>query len=198
MKKLVIPVALAILSGLMGADVLWSQETGGQDPMMQLMMKYGMPGEFHKKLDGLIGSWDLTTKWWMDPKAPPQESKGTAECSWIMGGRYVRENVTGDVMNQPFHGMSISGYNNFRQEFVSLWIDNMSTSFMFMTGAMDKDDKTIAYQGTYDDIMTGQKDKKFRVVTKSIDSDHRVYEWYDFAPDGKEFMSMEVSYTRKK
>ena len=53
-------------------------------PEMQEAMKQwaqlATPGEGHKKLDPLVGSWDTTTRMFGGgPDSPPMESKGTAE-----------------------------------------------------------------------------------------------------------------------
>lgn len=39
---------------------------------------------------------------------------------------------------------------------------------------------------------------KSRTVEKMVDADHWTMQMYQPGPDGKEFMGMEISYTRKK
>lgn len=107
-------------------------------------------------------------------------------------------NITGELAGAPFHGMSIFGYDNLRQEYVAFWIDEMSTTFMFSTGKSDESGKVFTFEGNYDDVMTGNKDKKFKTVSRILSDDKNVYESYDIGPDGKEFKSLEVTYTRKK
>ena len=199
MKRFIgISVLVIVAVGIIWKGGLFSQESGEHDKMMEMIMKYGTPGENHTRLEPYVGSWTAVTKWWMDPGAEPQESKATAEAEWILGGRFVQEYVTGDMMGQPFHGFSITGHDNFRGEFISLWTDEMSTAFLVMRGTSTDGGKTITYSGTYDDIMTGQRDKKFKGVSKVIDNDSRIYQSFDYDPDGKEFMSMEVTYRRIK
>ncbi len=128
-----------------------------EEAMMALFAKYGTPGANHKLLEPLIGSWDLNYKSWMDPKAPATESKGTSDASWILGGRYVMENVNGMMGQMPMKGISITGYDNFKQTYNSLWMDEMSTSMMTSAGTADKDGKTFNFSGKFDNIMTGTK-----------------------------------------
>lgn len=199
-SKSTLATLFLLVAGIFMVSRTVSQETGSPSPeeLMEAWVKYAEPGEHHKYLEPLVGSWDFQTKWWMEPGAPAQESRGTSECRWIMGGRFLSANVTGEMTGETFHGMSILGYDNFRQEYVSFWIDEMSTTFMLANGKPDESGKVFTFTGTYDDVMTGKKDKKFKAVYRILSDDRNVYESYEIGPDGKEFKSLEVTYTRKK
>ena len=198
--RTILTALIMVVAGIFMVSQTVSQETGAptQEEMMAAWAKYAEPGEHHKYLEPLVGSWDFHTQWWMEPGDEPQGSSGTSECEWIMGGRYLLTNITGELAGAPFHGMSILGYDNFRQEYVSFWIDEMSTTFMFSTGKSDESGKVFTFEGTYDDVMTGEKDKKFRTISRILSDDQNVYESYDTGPDGKEFKTFEVRYTRRK
>jgi len=197
-KMIAFSITIILLAGIFGINSLRSQEGSDQDKMMQMMMKYGTPGELHKKLEAMVGNWNFITRWWAEAGAPPEESKGTSVNKWILGGRFVQEDITGDMMGQPFHGMGITGYDNYNQKYQYLWIDEMATCFMIADGTIDNSGKIITFEGTYDDYMTGQKDKEFKSIIKLIDNDTRIYQAYDHAPDGKEYLSFEVAYKRAK
>ena len=51
-------------------------EKPAADPQMEAMMaameKFGAPGPEHKILLDAVGTWDLESKVWMDPSAPPE------------------------------------------------------------------------------------------------------------------------------
>ncbi len=197
MKKLTIVLTAAVLFfGIIGVFSLRSQEEMSEDQMMEMMMKYGTPGDNHKKLDGMTGNWNFATKWWADQSAPAQETKGSCKAEWVLGGRFVQENVTGDMMGQPFHGMGFTGYDNFNQKYQMFWIDEMATCFMLADGQIDKDGKVITFEGTYDDYMTGQKDKRFKSEVRFVDTNTRVYRSYEFPADGEPYVSFEVTYKR--
>lgn len=89
-----------------------------EEEMMALWAKYGQPGEQHEKMAGLAGKWDFTSKWRQDPSAPAGESKGTAEVQTILNGRFIREDINGDMQGAPFHGINIMGYDNFKEKYV--------------------------------------------------------------------------------
>ncbi len=178
-----------------------SQDEEPQQPdnaqMQQLWKKYSEPSEHNKKLDAFIGEWEQDVKMWWYPGAEPQQSKSTATYKWIMGGRFVQGQYSGDVLEQEFLGMDIVGYDNFRKQYISLWIDNMSTSFMTARGTMNAAGNELQMRGANDDIMTGEKDKPFKTVTRIIDVDTMVYEIHTPGPDGEFFKSLEVTSTRK-
>jgi hypothetical protein len=176
-----------------------AQETPKPKPdekaMMDAWMKYANPGEGHKKLESAVGSWDVKVTSWMVPGAAPNTSAGTSEIRWALGGRYLEERFRGNFMEQPFEGIGYTGYDNYKKQYVATWIDSMSTTLMMMTG---KDTGgTMVFTGTIDDPATG-KPSTMRSVFTEKSRDHHVHEMYATGPDGKEFKTMEMHYTRKK
>jgi hypothetical protein len=169
-----------------------------EEEIMAAYAKFSQPGEHHKMLEPLAGSWNCSSKMWMDPGAPPTESKAASESKWILGGRFLQEEVTGDMNGMPFHGMGITGYDNIKKEYVSFWIDEMATSFMLANGQMDEGAKNLTMMGTWKDPLANLAEKKFKTVLRITGSDQHVYEMYEFGPDGKQFKSFEITYTRAK
>jgi hypothetical protein len=170
---------------------------------MQKMMEMGKPGENHKLLAGLAGSWTYTVKMWMDPSAKPQESKGTATRKSIMDGRFfVAEHSgkfqmpgpDGKMKDTNFSGMAIEGYDTAKKAFVSSWIDNMGTMILNSEGTYDEASKSFTYHAAFD--MMGMP-VKVREVIKVVDANHHNFEWYEDRGQG-EAKTMEISYTRKK
>ncbi len=182
-----------------------SPATGpSHEEMMARMMELGTPGEQHKLLAEMAGDWTYSLKMWMDPSAPPQESKGTSTRKAIMDGRYfIAEHkgtfqmpgADGKMQEMNFTGMAIEGYDNAKKKFVSSWIDNMSTMIMNSEGTFDPSAKTFTYHAE-SEMMPG-KMTKIREVVKIVDKDHHTFEWYDDS-HGSEMKTMEISYTRKK
>jgi hypothetical protein len=173
--------------------------------MMSMMMEMGKPGENHKIIEPLAGSWTYTTKFWVSPdtNTPPMESTGKAVTKWIMGGRYLQSDVKGNVqmpgsdgkmMDMEFRGMEISGYDNAKKKFVSSWVDNMGTGIMMSEGDYDPAAKTITYTSE-EEPMPGMK-TKVRELVKLTDHDHYSFEFYEDRGDN-EMKTMEIAYTRK-
>lgn len=178
------------------------QKPAGAD-MMAAMMELAKLGENHKLLVGGVGTWDYKVKFWMNPDNPPVESGGTSVARAVMDGRYVITDHTGKMqmpgpdgamMDTPFIGMSIEGYDNVKKKFVSSWIDNMGTGIMNSEGTYDPASKTLTYFAEYEP-MPGMKTKT-REVLKLSDKDHRTLEFFEDR-GGKEVKTMEIGYTRK-
>jgi len=167
------------------------------DAMMEAWMKASTPGEAHKLLAKHAGVWDAEVKLWMDPAAPPMVSKGKGTNTLIFGGRFVETRFTGDFNGQPFEGIGYMGYDNIQKKYVGFWIDNTATWFMTSTGTADKEGKTWRSSGEVSDPMTGTM-KPFREEAIFETPDRLVSRAYDKGPDGKEFKSMEITYTRVK
>jgi hypothetical protein len=175
-----------------------TQPAGGEDmaKMMEAMTKLGAPGEYHKHLEGMIGSWNVAGKFWMAPDAELQESKGTSEMKWMLGGRFVMHEYSGQFQDMPVNGVGYIGYDNMKKQYVSVWLDTMSTAIYTETGECDASAKTFTFKGAYDDPMTGQK-KNTKTVIKVISPDKFTNEMYEVGSDGKEFKNLELVYTRK-
>src|SRR5438034_10300694 len=82
--------------------------------MMEAWAKVAAPGEAHRWLEPVVGTWDAKITMWMAPGAPPQESTGTSENKWVLGGRFVEQRYEGKCMGQPFSGLGYTGHDNFK------------------------------------------------------------------------------------
>ena len=175
---------------------------GDEAQMMAAMMEMAKPGENHKVLEGMAGSWTYQVKWWMNPKAPPMESSGTCVVKSVMDGRYFISEHTGKMsmpgadgkmMEANFQGMGTEGYDNAKKKFVASWIDNMGTGIMSMEGTYDAATKTLTYLGE-EQPLPGMK-FKLRQAVKCTDKDHHTVEFYE-EHGGTEVKTMEIVYTR--
>jgi len=164
--------------------------------MQEMMMKAAAPGPQHQWLQKMVGNWDLTVHYQMDPSQPMAEAKSTSVITSLMDGRYIQEESTGEMMGQPFHGMGLTGYDNLTKKFVSTWVDNMGTGIMKSEGTADAAGKVITFTGSMADPITG-KMMKYRAVTTVADDDHHTFEMYNPSPQGKEMMTMKIEYARK-
>ena len=163
--------------------------------MMAAWQKFATPGEQQAWLQKMMaGSWTTSNKMWMGP-GDPTSSTGTAEVKTILGDRYIEEEHTGTFMGKPFHGKGVTGYDNAKKKFVSVWVDTMGTGIMISEGALAADGKTLNTVATSTNPMNGEPETT-RVVDH-FEGNKRVSEFYSKGPDGKEVKMMEITYTRK-
>jgi hypothetical protein len=164
--------------------------------MMKKVEAAGAPGAPHKALEPLIGEWTAVVKSWMAPGTPPVESKGTAKTDWALNGRFVREEFSGDMMGKPFRGMSLTGYDNLKGKYTSVWVDDMSTAIFTSTGTSDDGGKAITFSSKMDCPATGEKDMPVKQVLRIISADKHIFEMHD-PRKGEDSKTMEITYTRK-
>lgn len=166
-----------------------------QEAAMAMMMKYATPGEYHQRLGSLVGSWVVEGQLWPAPGAPPMVNKGTAEARWILDKRFVEEVFSTEMGGQPVTGHMLTGFDNAKQKFITVWGDTMSTGLIISEGSPDPalnglSTKGMAYQammGTY--IPT-------RFVTRIEDTNTHIVEMYQ-ETGGVERKTMQLVYRRK-
>jgi len=178
------------------ASILFVTLTGGaqqsqqdQQKAMEAYMKMMATNENHDYLKRFAGEWNVSTKAWMQPGAPPESSEGSSKGEMILGGRFIKMELKGTMFGQPFEGLQIVGYDNMKKKYITFWIDNTGTAFYLMEGVRDAAAKTMTETGLWPDPMTGGT-MNVRGVTKLVGPDEFTYEMYMVGPDGKEFKSL--------
>jgi len=195
MKRSLVLFGLAVLCLCSLPALAADEKAPDMDAMMKDMAKYATPGDMHKHLEGMAGKWSTVTRMWMDPAAPPTESKGTASYEMVLGGRFISMKYNGDFMGMPFEGMGMTGYDNFHKNYVSTWTDNLSTAVMNSTGSASADGNTITLSGTMDDPVMGEMNMKFREVITLKGKDAFTLEMFN-TMKGKETKMFEIMHTR--
>jgi hypothetical protein len=194
---------LAAGAGVARAEQAATGQPPAMDPAkqaaMEAMQRLGSPSEGHAALQPLAGTWTYTLQWWMTPEESPQSMAGTAVNTLIFGGRFLKQEIRGEPMEEgqpPFEGLGFTGYDNLRQEYQSVWFDNMITGMMRGAGSFDAATKTLTDTGDFSCPMTGETHRWYRSAWTVVDADHTTYESYSRTPEGQEFKSMEIRYTR--
>lgn len=200
-RYLLLIVALAGVTALVTSRAVSDdkKQPGGEAQENEMMAKWiaaGSPGEHHKKLDVFVGNWKGVSKHWMDPSQEPEPTEATMKVTWILGGRFLKQEYKGEAMGQPFEGLGLWGYDNLKKKYTATWADNITTSIMAELGTCDASGKTFTLFGSQDNPMTG-KAVKTKSITRIINKDKHVFEMYEPGPDGKMFKNLEITYTRK-
>src|SRR5262245_51308147 len=139
--------ALGVTGAVIAGLALANDQAQKLDPKLEEMMKKAeaacTPGPAHQALDPLVGDWNAEVKMWMTPGEPPTLSKGTSKNTWTLKGRFVQAEFNGDFMGKPFHGIGFTGYDNVRQKYRSVWIDDMSTTMVTSEGDAEDGGKVL-------------------------------------------------------
>ena len=197
MKALI--CCLAATCALMLPRFAAGQDKPAEDAMMQKWLAASTPGPAHAALNDLAGTWDIATTTWMGgPGSAPSHSKATADIQWVLGGRFLRQEMKGDMNGMPMEGVGYTGYDNITKSYVSVWIDNSSTSLFPTTGTFDPKNRALTLFGTMDDPVTGEYGKMMKYVTHIVSKDKNVFEVYDLTTPGPDQRVAEMVYTRRK
>jgi len=195
MKHLKIIFSLLVVGLLFSSISVFAQEKGHKmSPEEKAWMEYMTPGKMHEHFKSQVGDWTYVSKFWMNPESKkPMVTKGTSKAETIFGGRYLKMSHEGMMMGMPFKGFGLTGYDNAKKVYQSIWIDNMGTGIMYMTGNMQ--DGKMVLTGSAPDPASGH-DITMKDVTTIIDKDHFMFEMYVVTPKG-DVKTMEITYTRK-
>jgi hypothetical protein len=194
-QSLVVAASVALPGLVQAADPPKQDAPPDQKAMMEKMMQAGTPGPAHKKLDPLVGKFNVKSKSWMDPSKPPEESSGTSERKWIMGNRYLEERYQGTFGGQPFTGMGVWGYDNVTKKYFGTWLDSMSTSMTTSRGTLTGN--ALKMKGSMSDPMSG-KETPYTMTLNIAGNDTHTMEMWGPGPGGKNMKWMEMTYTRAK
>ena len=190
--------AVIVAGTLIASFALAEDASQKTDPGMEEMIKKaeaaGTPGAAHKALEPLVGNWTAEVKSWMTPGAPPTVSQATAKSTWVMNGRFVQQEFTGDFMGKPFRGVGLTGYDNTKKKYSNVWIDDMHTSMFTSEG--EGENNVITLEGKYDCPITDRKDLPMKQVLLIVSQDKHVFEMHD-PTKGSDSKTMEITYTRK-
>lgn len=174
-----------------------SNESARVDPAVEQAkwIEYSTPGPAHEKLANKVGRWKLNVTHFI-PDQPAMQSEATSEIKWALDGRFLVDNMTGNMMGAPFNGMGTTGYDNMKKSYFVTWVDNMGTGVTYMEGKYDAGNRTFTYEGKMADPSSG-KFVKSRIVEKELDKDHWTMQMF-MEHDGDMHKGMEIAYTRTR
>ncbi len=192
-------LALTLAAGVAGGFMLQSSlaptnaiqpEEGisEYDAEMMKIMELGQPGEHHKVLDHAVGTWDAHVEFY-GPDGSVMAGDGTMTSKWVLDGRYVMSKFDmPDFMGSPFNGIAFNGYDNLKEEYVSVWMDSMSTAIIYQTSTYDA--------GTFVTVgPNGHGGTMKTVSTMGEDSGTDVF--YEKLEDGSWHKSGTITYKRQ-
>ncbi len=158
---------------------------------------YSRPTAQHDLLDRLWGKWVYDVSIPGGPGKEPLRLSLKADYTWVLGGRFLIGRYDGYVDGELFKGREILGFDAFRGEYRSLWIDNNTTAFTISTGHFDRKKNILIFDGTQDDVERDLKDQKFRTIYRFGEVDSFVMEVWRPGPNGELAKRTVVTATRE-
>lgn len=155
------------------------------------------PGEGQKRLEPMIGTFNVRIRVWVDPSKPPVESQGTSVNVWVLGHRYIQSMLSGHTLDEPFNGIGYIGYDNVGKNYEVAWMDDASTAMTLYRGGFGGAGKTAKLKATVPSSVTGKPTPVEMRMTLADNGDH-VTELWGQGMGGKAFKMMELLHTRTK
>ncbi len=173
---------------------------GGKQPLTPeerrvAALKFSQPlNPQHVSLTGESGLWDVRMTLTY-PGSPSRTSTGTSDMRPILGSRFVVEELRGDLGGTEYQGFGIRGYDPLVRDYMSVWMDNLSTQIHLSRGIREADD-TLVLRGNRRDYIdpAGRPFRTEITVEKDKSITRRIYDTID----GKEVLVMEMVYTRRQ
>ena len=202
-SRLFLIVALVLLSACArhkakpaAAPVADAPKQLSQEEIQKAIAQAATPGEKHKALESMQGKWVAESKFWMDPSKDPETAKADVDINWILGKRFLEQRYRNQSKKLPFEGIGTLGYDNATSEYVSTWIDTMSTGVHIARGPAGPDPKVIETLGAMACPVSGAS-MQVRNKTTIVDKNKFTFEMFSQMPDKPETRALEIVYTRK-
>ena len=195
-------VSVCLASLLPGLPALAQKTTAPEPPddgeLDSWIESLGAPGEGHEVLESMVGTWEGKGSIWDGPASDSIPITATVERHWVLGGRFLREQVEVRIgSGEVFESLGFIGFNNEAAQYELLTIDNASTAMLLETGKFDPDSETLMIRGSYRDPATGFVIE--RRVEMDLSKEGRIsVVGYSRNEDGREYKSLEGTVTRRK
>jgi hypothetical protein len=155
------------------------------------------PGEGQKRLEPMIGTFDVRIRIWVDPSKPPVESQATSVSVWVLGHRYIQTMLSGHTLGEPFNGIGYIGYDNVGKTYQVTWMDDASTAMTLYQGAFAGAGKVARLKASVPNAVTGKPTPVEMRMTLADNGNH-VTELWGQGLGGKVFKMMELQNTKAK
>ena len=196
-----IATAIACVAISMSSSTVTAQapdQAAAMKEMQARMQAVSKLGPRHADLATFIGKWDVEIAMVM-PGSPATRSKGTAEYSWVIQGRWLGQRIVGQFMGGPFESYSIIGYDNFAKNHVVASVSSLDTSMLMSRGlVVDPAHRVTAVYGTLDEYATNELHKPYKAVTRKLDENRHVMEVWDLGIGDAGAKVLEYTFTRRK
>ena len=187
-------VGLVAWSGALGFTEDEKPKPMTEEEMWAKAMEWAEPGEHHKALDVMCGTWK--TEGTMYGESEDYHFTGKCETKWILGGRFLETVYEGPFMGETFKGRAWTGYDNGNKEFQTAWIMNMATGIEVSRGTYDEEKKSLTMKSK--SLMPdGITYESREVIAMKSKDEYRSTTWSK-APGGEETKEMEIVYKRVK
>jgi hypothetical protein len=173
------------------------------------VVRNGLPGEMHRRLDALVGEWDVEVATYVlsgTPEKPIVSRDFVCRREWIAetGNRHMRD-VTQGTNGNPYYRLGILSYSTMDKRYEWSTVDFLNANMMTYRGAKDSGRISGAIemsgeftdQGILGDAYVG-KNIPMRTVIRIESPDRSVLELYFTPPGEGTRLIQRFVYTRRR
>jgi hypothetical protein len=201
--KLISAAIVLFCTSCAGAtNTVFAQQSTKTAANLPASTRLALPGEQHRWLNPLVGTWAVEMLVWPAPGATPIVSKDLAATrSWTLGGRYLREELTGSFAGSPSERIAFLSYNNLEERFEMVTIDTFEPGQMWYVSQGKGSPSKLELMGEnveagFGDKPTGRKRLlRFEFEILADRSIERIFVKY---PGEKEYLFVEQKFTRAR
>jgi hypothetical protein len=185
MKRLVAPILFSLV--LVLATSAMAQPPSAAPPTKE-----------HEWLAQFVGEWDSESEAVAGPGQPAIKCKG-AMTSKKLGGFWVVNDLTGNMMGTEMHGLQTIGYDPEKKKYIGTWVDNMMGHMWKYEGAVDSSGKKLVLEAEGPSMFEPGKTAKYRDSYEFKSADHvvAVSEMQDDKGQWVQFMKGDVKRRKK-
>ena len=179
----------------------------------QLGPEISHPGQMHKRLNPLIGKWQMAIKLWGRANDKiPWEISGQMERRWTLDGRFIKEQSVEMAVKtveliefrgrrpymqagKAFRGEGYLGFDRLAGIYEHLWMHDDSTRMYYSTGRFDQRKSILELRGSWTDPYDSTVIFS-RTLLTILDKDNHKIIRYISDEDTGEFKDLEILFTR--
>ncbi len=185
-----------------------NQGTKPEANQLPLMVRNGLPGTMHERLNVLVGEWQVEMTFYIagGTRERPLISRDlTCRRDWISetGNRHLRDITEGLIGGNRYYRLGLLGYSTMDQAYEWVTVDALNANMMIYRGRGGARSRDISMpgeftdQGVLGDRYAGQR-VGMRTLIRIESPERHVFELYMTPPKGRELLAARAIYTRQK
>lgn len=138
----------------------------------------------HELLRFFEGFWRGTTRIWLDPGTPPEETVTELHAELVLGGRWLRIQYRGVAFGKPHAGEMLLGYHKDVSRYELAWIDSSHTGSAILLSTGVASERGVDVLGSY---VAGNERWGWRTRLHRSSPTELTMEAFNVTPDGAEY-----------
>src|SRR5215469_2485132 len=128
-----IDLARLVIGLILAAPTLVAAQESPNDKAAPAKSQQIVPKDL---LKALVGSWEGTSRTWLQPGKLSDESKVKGKIQPMRGGRIYRHDYEGTIQGRPRHGEETIAFSSMAKRFQVSWVDSfhMTDATLFSEG----------------------------------------------------------------